>query len=115
MRDETCHYENCSSPSRPSRNLSPLCMPRQAGIYEIQTFNSGEFARESNGHYTSIIIFSAVTKTVKVSMMGEALFGVVLLVGLTGVYSTQAGGMDTADLDAKAEAKKEAMYANVGK
>ena len=48
------------------------------------------------------------------TMMGEALFGVVLLVGLTGVYSTQAGGMDTTDLDAKAEHKKEAMYAKVG-
>ena len=49
------------------------------------------------------------------TMMGEALFGVVLLVGLTGVYSTQAGGLDTTDLDKKAEAKKEAMYANMTK
>lgn len=48
-------------------------------------------------------------------MMGEALFGVVLLVGLTGVYSTQAGNLDTTDLDNKAETKKQAMYANVGK
>ena len=48
-------------------------------------------------------------------MIGETLVGVVLLVGLTGVYWTQARGIDTADLDAKAEAKKEAMYANVGK
>jgi len=28
-------------------------------------------------------------------MIGEALFGVVLLVGLTGVYATQAGNLDT--------------------
>jgi hypothetical protein len=48
-------------------------------------------------------------------MIGEALFGIVLLVGLTGVYATQAGGLDTKDLDAQAEAKKQAMYDNVGK
>ena len=33
-------------------------------------------------------------------MMGEALFGVVLLVGLTGVYSTQAGNLDTTGMRA---------------
>jgi hypothetical protein len=49
------------------------------------------------------------------NMIGEALFGIVLLVGLTGVYATQAGGLDTKDLDAQAEAKKQAMYDNVGK
>jgi len=60
--------------------------------------------------------FLAKTHQAKTAnMMGEALFGVVLLVGLTGVYSTQAGGLDTADLDQKAEAKKEAMYANMTK
>jgi hypothetical protein len=60
--------------------------------------------------------FLAKTNQAKTAnMMGEALFGVVLLVGLTGVYSTQAGGLDTTDLDQKAEAKKEAMYANMTK
>jgi hypothetical protein len=48
-------------------------------------------------------------------MIGEALFGIVLLVGLTGVYATQASGLDTKDLDERAEAKKQAMYDKVGK
>ena len=48
-------------------------------------------------------------------MMGEALFGVVFLVGLTGVYATQAGNLNTKDIEDKAEVKKNAMYNRVGK
>ena len=48
-------------------------------------------------------------------MIGEALFGVVFLVGLTGVYATQASNLDTTDLYNQAEAKKQAMYDKVGK
>jgi hypothetical protein len=51
----------------------------------------------------------------RVKMMGEALFGVVFLVGLTGVYATQAGNLNTKDIEDKAEVKKNAMYNRVGK